>query len=86
MRGKVTAIAEAEATDGITPACAGKRIPEHHCELQHEDHPRLCGEKTFSSTLVFNLPGSPPPVRGKDAKQDILYGVLRITPACAGKS
>ena len=38
--------ARAEAVDGITPACAGKRSRLPADRPGTEDHPRVCGEKT----------------------------------------
>ena len=70
----------------ITPAYAGKRrvkIPIAKCP---QDHPRLCGEKYFSFSVLQYVPGSPPPMRGKELKKPPSSGVLRITPAYAGKS
>ena len=70
---------------GITPACAGKRSSGTLMSKSCRDHPRVCGEKTRStSSAVFWL-GSPPRVRGKAAfkvNRDLDRG---ITPACAGK-
>ena len=49
------------------------------------DHPRLCGEKHVFPEVAVLVPGSPPPMRGKEAAE--LFGKLanRITPAYAGK-
>ncbi|ERJ86512.1 hypothetical protein RUMCAL_03527, partial [Ruminococcus callidus ATCC 27760] len=33
--------------------------------LQWKDHPRLCGEKSFSLIRSICGSGSPPPMRGK---------------------
>ena len=48
MRGKVAAVAGVAAAFGITPAYAGKSFTSKFPEFHHEDHPRLCGEKTRS--------------------------------------
>ena len=50
------------------------------------DHPRLCGEKGISGTLAGTGAGSPPPMRGKGIRIQILSFGTRITPAYAGKS
>ena len=49
------------------------------------DHPRMCGEKTASECRLKPAPGSPPHVRGKDAKTARAVTRAGITPACAGK-
>ena len=65
MRGKDSGDADAAIAAGITPACAGKREGLDFAALELEDHPRLCGEKSITSRVVFWMVGSPPPVRGK---------------------
>ena len=51
---------------GITPACAGKSRRCLSSAAKYRDHPRMCGEKSFRSTALTVMPGSPPHVRGKD--------------------
>ena len=86
MRGKVLQSKKNHATGGITPAYAGKSCNRFRTSGSGGDHPRLCGEKPASSSLVMFQPGSPPPMRGKVLCKP-LYGVFqRITPAYAGKS
>ena len=46
----------------------------------------MCGEKTTLDRSRIPLQGSPPLARGKDLNRIKWYDVLRITPACAGKS
>ena len=70
---------------GITPACAGKRRTDSKTTLSHEDHPRVCGEKTPFSENSFTKSGSPPRVRGKACAICTFPLSQRITPACAGK-
>ena len=70
----------------ITPACAGKRFL---CRLPFRtiwDHPRVCGEKRVLMPLAISSWGSPPRVRGKERLSLIGGPLIRITPACAGKS
>ena len=50
-----------------------------------KDHPRLCGEKFFRRIRTAQLPGSPPPMRGKVRHEWGVYRANRITPAYAGK-
>ena len=49
MRGKVRRTSPAFLTAGITPAYAGKSFFSMHRHYKCQDHPRLCGEKAFSS-------------------------------------
>ena len=49
----------------ITPACAGKSCFNSAIARFSWDHPRVCGEKSFSRLPAFFLSGSPPRVRGK---------------------
>ena len=46
MRGKVRLLYHRGEFFRITPAYAGKRKIYAVLETRHEDHPRLCGEKT----------------------------------------
>ena len=71
---------------GITPACAGKRVVSGRKFAAAGDHPRVCGEKSVCWPLVCTIWGSPPRVRGKEGTNYTREDVIRITPACAGKS
>ena len=70
----------------ITPARAGKSlfVSWDFCFIW--DHPRACGEKSFSWMWAMASRGSPPRVRGKDILTNDIVKSLRITPARAGKS
>ena len=86
MRGKVCPGLFGYHSDGITPACAGKRLYEPLRAVTIWDHPRVCGEKAPRHLAHLAMLGSPPRVRGKGKKglkKSPRYG---ITPACAGKS
>ena len=86
MRGKVDVGGFKIPVVGITPAYAGKSAEIKAKWNAEQDHPRLCGEK-FWSTLTFGVAlGSPPPMRGKDGERCSHDAGLRITPAYAGKS
>ena len=71
---------------GITPAYAGKSRGYDSEADGQPDHPRLRGEKNFTTQKTEPPVGSPPLTRGKD------FGIKRssringITPAYAGKS
>ena len=86
VRGKGLFCRCAAACPGITPACAGKRL--HTCGRCGcpRDHPRMCGEKSTVYPTMLQIEGSPPHVRGKEVEHRAGVAVLRITPACAGKS
>ena len=45
VRGKAPAFTAACVLRGITPACAGKSLYALDGLPEHEDHPRVCGEK-----------------------------------------
>ena len=70
----------------ITPACAGKSFYLNGLTACFEDHPRVCGEKPQIEILRVTEIGSPPRVRGKALFIFLFIHILRITPACAGKS
>ena len=46
----------------------------------------MCGEKDSTATRDDFIQGSPPHVRGKGEQVQAIWDVIRITPACAGKS
>ena len=71
---------------GITPAYAGKRDSSSRSTSTRWDHPRMCGEKCLLMPLPLKGLGSPPHVRGKALFHVFCHQMLRITPACAGKS
>ena len=85
VRGKVPKAPRHLGRGGITPACAGKSKRLACCAQQAEDHPRVCGEKHFGQGSGFQLVGSPPRVRGKEACKKACEVSWGITPACAGK-
>ncbi len=68
----------------ITPACAGNSTVQRRQSGPPQDHPRVCGEQHITRFRQMQVPGSPPRVRGTEAK--LLEEIIqkRITPACAG--
>ena len=86
VRGKVYGHLQRRHERGITPACAGKSVPVGNHLPRSGDHPRVCGEKSFSVPSPFLLSGSPPRVRGKARRKRVSGNGDGITPACAGKS
>ena len=86
VRGKPGLLMTAPVLLRITPACAGKTQQGLAHPVRVEDHPRVCGENAAVNLSVRLTSGSPPRVRGKQAKQVCDQLALRITPACAGKT
>ena len=85
VRGKAIHHQHRHSPGRITPAYAGKSgSPGRPCS-RGWDHPRVCGEKTFSQLDSTVPPGSPPRVRGKVCHQLLGSLIDGITPACAGK-
>ena len=70
----------------ITPACAGKRVPQKWTLFATTDHPCVCREKTMALQFLAASIGSPLRVQGKDKVFATSPHKVRITPACAGKS
>ena len=46
----------------------------------------MCGENRAPAFSGDSFQGSPPRVRGKQARDQVRAAHLRITPACAGKT
>ena len=86
VRGKVRNASLYEVVQGIIPACAGKRRRVLQPWAGRRDHPRVCGEKTQATILKTHRIGSSPRVRGKVVAIVVNDQVVRIIPACAGKS
>ena len=86
MRGKGPFCGSKAEYEGITPAYAGKRLPDTERGRATRDHPRLCGEKGNIVEISGSITGSPPPMRGKVESSAADKIFLGITPAYAGKS
>ena len=65
MRGKGVLYLKDTSRRRITPAYAGKSGNFLPHIVVHQDHPRLCGEKSAIPHTQSTLSGSPPPMRGK---------------------
>ena len=85
-RGKVPEAGRPGADEGITPAWAGKRLYCHPFWKQHQDHPRVGGEKLGQTWGERGIQGSPPRRRGKGVRSGVHRCCRWITPAWAGKS
>ena len=86
MRGKRNDQGRTGYRHRITPAYAGKKFAYQKNTQSCQDHPRLCGEKSISIQCDQVPQGSPPPMRGKSMRIQILSFGTRITPAYAGKN
>ena len=85
MRGKAPRVLADRASDGITPAYAGKRRGRGRERERRQDHPRVCGEKKESAAVRRLEQGSPPHMRGKVGYIHPFCHGVGITPAYAGK-
>ena len=86
VRGKERQQPRKHRVTRITPACAGKSLTIPKLTTRSWDHPRVCGEKAYSTIWGCQQKGSPPRVRGKALPPQFVECAARITPACAGKS
>ena len=86
MRGKVSIQTDDFDCYRITPAYAGKSARRSGQWRLPWDHPRLCGEKSATTSGGMSGSGSPPPMRGKVPAVQNFVCRYRITPAYAGKS
>ena len=85
MRGRDLKYFMREASDGITPAYAGKSPPTWTPPCLRGDHPRVCGEEVERTCSRSPQRGSPPRMRGRACRvADYRQGPW-ITPAYAGK-
>ena len=65
VRGKERQQPRKHRVTRITPACAGKSLTIPKLTTRSWDHPRVCGEKAYSTIWGCQQKGSPPRVRGK---------------------
>ena len=70
----------------ITPACAGKTSFSSRISIMFWDHPRMRGEDARSIPSRMPDGGSPPHARGRRKSGSQKLDIVRITPACAGKT
>ena len=85
-RGTVSGYNQNESVAGITPACAGNRLPRETKLKLYGDHPRLRGEQPRLWSRACRHRGSPPLARGTALWVYMVAGEAGITPACAGNS
>ena len=70
---------------GSPPRGRGKVPRWGYTLYRHRDHPRVGGEKLEKLVKGALLIGSPPRRRGKEVADEGIGGIIRITPAWAGK-
>ena len=70
----------------IIPACAGNASRHSRHSALNSDHPRVCGERLSLPKPVRARGGSSPRVRGTLGLKQIVPGLGRIIPACAGNA
>ena len=71
---------------GLTPACAGKTVTIDLVNPPDKAHPRLRGEDLALIAFERLGLGSPPLARGRRVEVVDLDALIRLTPACAGKT
>ena len=86
MRGTHFPYLRDEFTGGIIPAYAGNTKTLRHRKPAYRDHPRVCGEHSSVSFLVWWLTGSSPRMRGTPRKSASPDTQSRIIPAYAGNT
>ena len=86
MRGKVVDNSFNGLCIRIIPACAGKRSYPCRSHEKRRNHPRLCGEKFWLTSIRLARCGSSPLMRGKVQSTHNDTDRIRIIPAHAGKS
>ena len=86
VRGKHENPSKGATATRITPAGAGKTVPQVTEWEVSQDHPRRCGENRVFHEYILIGGGSPPQVRGKPTTFHTGLLCPRITPAGAGKT
>ena len=71
---------------GIIPACAGSTFRRSLSRRAPWDHPRVCGEHSFSGSFRAPSLGSSPRVRGAQRPRGLRVQPHGIIPACAGST
>ena len=86
VRGALGRSPASSAKQGIIPACAGSTSSFRIVPSRCGDHPRMCGEHTYTVGALVGRRGSSPHVRGAPAGPvpDVRAG--GIIPACAGST
>ena len=86
MRGTLAGRLTETPCSGITPAHAGNTPVLWRGIRAEQDHPRACGEHSFTSGAFSAISGSPPRMRGTRIVVPAGITDIRITPAHAGNT
>ena len=86
VRGKPHRQRQPAHAAGLIPACAGKTPRPPGSTPARSAHPRVCGENVTLSDAEEGCCGSSPRVRGKLVVHDAHATLIRLIPACAGKT
>ena len=86
MRGKLAVSGFFVASDGITPADAGKTCIMPCLECLTQDHPRGCGENSLAMEHRPRYQGSPPRMRGKPGVKYGMSYAVRDHPRGCGEN
>ena len=86
VRGKRQQALQRLCEVGLIPACAGKTFVRVAASVDKRAHPRVCGENALCFLVDLVCQGSSPRVRGKRQLSPRISTVLRLIPACAGKT
>ena len=86
VRGTPTIGAEPQHLSGIIPACAGNTRGCSGRRSRSRDHPRVCGEHSYSRSSPPSSTGSSPRVRGTLRGRRAWRPRAGIIPACAGNT
>ena len=70
----------------LIPACAGKTGHRYRIGRYDTAHPRVCGENRHRLISAIPRRGSSPRVRGKRTGRPRARRLIRLIPACAGKT
>ena len=86
MRERLDKAYKGAASNGITPAYAGKTGIPKLIEGMPKDHPRVCGKDLFRGGKLNVKRGSPPRMRERPSVYPNRVQMYGITPAYAGKT
>ena len=85
-RGKHHSVRLGRVHLGLIPACAGKTRWRFTYRRWLKAHPRMRGENTKTMRFTFTADGSSPHARGKRIHILLVRSMVRLIPACAGKT